>query len=481
MERHHVQRPGRAIATVHRPTRLRDALALLAEDPTRRPLAGGTDLLLDLARTDAGEAVDVVDLTAVAGLDSIDWVGPHIEIGASVTHADVVRHSRLRDDLPVLVQACAEIGSPQLRNRATLAGNLATASPANDSISALVALDASLRLVSLAPDGELRRREVAIEDFFRGVRRTALAPGELIEAILVPLPVAGTHGIWVKLGLRRAQAISVVHAGVVVTRDDDKVAQARIAVGSVAPTVVRAREAEAALAGRPLDSGTIAAAARAAADGIAPIDDLRATATYRREVVEALLVRALTAIVDDTVVDVPQETPTLGRGARPSLDAPERLDTEAMVSIRVDGEVVRRNESGTTLLEWLRAAGRTGTKEGCAEGECGACTVLLDGDAVMSCLVTAAQASGADVSTVEGLADGADPSAVQAGFVDAFAVQCGFCIPGFVVAASRLLEECPQPSDDQIRTGLSGNLCRCTGYYPMFDAVRDASERGGRS
>ena len=129
--------------------------------------------------------------------------------------------------------------------------------------------------------------------------------------------------------------------------------------------------------------------------------------------------------------------------------------------------------ASTVLLDWLRThAGASGVKEGCAEGECGACTVLLDGAAVMSCLVPAGRAHGAAVVTVEGLADTSGLHPVQQAFVDCHAVQCGFCTPGLLVAAASLLEEHPSPSRSQVEVGLSGNLCRCTGYRAIHDAVQ---------
>ncbi len=134
---------------------------------------------------------------------------------------------------------------------------------------------------------------------------------------------------------------------------------------------------------------------------------------------------------------------------------------------------------GESLLFTLREQlGLPGSKNACEQGECGSCSVLLDGKLVCACLVLAAQADGHEVATVEGLAENGELHRVQEAFVEAGAVQCGFCTPGLVVATAALLERIPQPSDDEIREALSGNLCRCTGYQKIFDAVRAAAGAG---
>ena len=133
---------------------------------------------------------------------------------------------------------------------------------------------------------------------------------------------------------------------------------------------------------------------------------------------------------------------------------------------------------GESLLHALRERlGLPGSKNACEQGECGSCSVLLDSVLVCACLVLAAQADGHEVTTVEGLASNGSLHPVQDAFVEAGAVQCGFCTPGLVVATADLLERSPNPSDDEIREALSGNLCRCTGYAKIFDAVRLAAER----
>lgn len=151
--------------------------------------------------------------------------------------------------------------------------------------------------------------------------------------------------------------------------------------------------------------------------------------------------------------------------------------SKLLVSTTVNGDAQQfLCDPGTTLLDALREEmGLTGSKEGCGSGDCGACTVVLDGQIVCSCLVLAAEAEGRQVSTIEGVAEGGTLHPVQQKFLERGALQCGFCTPGFIVASKALLDRNPSPSESEIRYWLAGNLCRCTGYDKIIRAVMDAA------
>jgi carbon-monoxide dehydrogenase medium subunit len=462
------------ISTYHRPATIADAMALLERDPIgSRIVAGGTDLMVELRRK-PGATTTLVDLGALgAELDFIAEDDERLTFGAATTHNTVIASQRCHAVALPLAQACAEIGAPQIRTRATLAGNLVTASPANDTISALVALDATVDVVG--PSGE---RRLSIADFCTGFRKTALAPGELVRAISIRKVANDRRGIFLKLGLRRAQAISVINVAVVLTFAGARVREARIALGCVAPTIARARDAEEALIGTSLDAPSRARAAALAAAGIAPIDDVRSSAAYRHDAVAALVARALERLADGTEASDWNADPVL-------LETPaatsRHIPYAGTIATTINGAAYRlENATHLPLLDALRdRAALTGAKEGCAEGECGACTVWLDGRAVMSCLVPAPQAHGAHVTTIEGLADGTALHPLQEAFVEHAAVQCGFCIPGMLMSGAKLLDERPGPSTADARAAISGNLCRCTGYRKILDAIEAAAAVGG--
>jgi carbon-monoxide dehydrogenase medium subunit len=453
----------------YQPTSLAAALDLLAQyGGSARIVAGGTDLIIE-AQRGIRPTSTLIDISAVHDLRYVRPDSEWITLGGLATHNDVLASPLCREGAVPLVQACVEVGAPQIRTRATVAGNLVTASPANDTITPLIALGADLVLAS-----RLGERVVRLQDFYPGFRRTALRPDELVREIRFHALGPEQRGSFVKLGLRRAQAISVINLAVVLSFDVDQVQRCRIALGCLAPTVVRARTAEAYLIGKQLTPAVCAEAARLACGDVQPIGDLRGSAGYRLSTLASLLTEMLERLASGgTAPDLVAASVLLDTGG----DLARQDVFQGVIETSINGR--RYQLAGAqhkTLLNMLREdAGLTGTKEGCAEGECGACTVWLNGQAVMSCLVLAPQAHNATVTTIEGLRQGEHLHPLQQAFVACGAVQCGFCIPGMLMAGAKLLEEHPTPDLAQVQTAISGNICRCTGYRKILDAMGSAA------
>ncbi|MEM7029393.1 MAG: FAD binding domain-containing protein [Chloroflexota bacterium] len=481
---HPIQKQGQHITRYETPASLQDALQVLAAlGAQARVIAGGTDLLLELERSVRPNIKTLIDITNIPNLDSISQEEDGtIHLGPLVTHNQVVASSLLVEQALPLAQACWEVGSPQLRNRATIAGNLITASPANDTISPLIALSATVTLASI--DGE---RIVPLSDFYEGFRQTVMQPHEILTRISFPGLSGSTRGIYAKLGLRRAQAISVVHLTLLLTQDSETITTARLTQGSVAPTIIDTPEFEQFLIGKQLHDQVITEAATIAAQTPTPIDDLRGTASYRTEMIKVMVKRMLVTLRDGQERSQWIQHPTMLRGkTNGHFDVVHPSQSTHQATARIEAMVNEHKQEATSvpvgrvLLDCLREDfGFTGTKEGCAEGECGACTVLLDGQAVMSCLVPAIQAHGRTITTVEGLQDTVKNQLhpIQQAFVEAGAAQCGYCIPGFLMSGANLLNEHPHPTEEQIAQAFSGNLCRCTGYYKIIEAVQQAAQQ----
>ncbi|MBX3004808.1 MAG: FAD binding domain-containing protein [Anaerolineales bacterium] len=456
-----------------------EALAALAEHgAAARIVAGATDLIVEFERGARKGVHTLIDVTRIPGLDAItqDEAG-RIHLGPLVTHNQCAASPLLRQAALPLAQAAYEVGAPQIRNRSTVAGNLITASPANDTIPALMALDATLVLRSSA--GE---RSVRLAEFYTGVRRTVMQPDEmLVDIHFAALNPASQRGAFMRMTLRRAQAISVINAAVVLSLDAGKVSAAAITLGAVAPTIIRAPEAEAALVGLALDETSIAQAAQLAAAAASPIGDIRSSADYRKEMVRVAVARLLEELAQSQQPQrIPEKPVLLAKPTSRLVDqSTGQLVKSGPIDVSINGkQYLFASGHEKTLLRLLREeALLTGTKEGCAEGECGACTVFMDGKAVMSCLVPAPRAHGATITTVEGLAapDGTLHPLQQA-FVDHAAVQCGYCTPGFLMSGAMLLDEQPQPTRQQAKEAVAGNLCRCTGYYKILDAIESAGK-----
>jgi len=459
-------------------------LNTLAEQGERaRIVAGGTDLILELERGVRKDIDTLIDITRIPNLDQITMDEDGIiHLGPLVTHNHCVASKLIRKHAHPLARAAWEVGAPQIRNRGTVAGNLITASPANDTITPLMALGASVTLQSTKGT-----RTIKLQDFYTGVRKTMMQPDEMLVGISFPAMTSTQRGTFIKLALRRAQAISIINVAVILDTSTtlsagievDTVREASITLGAVAPTIIHADAAEKYLTGKQLTDDVIEEAARLTMDASRPIDDIRGSAAYRREMVRVCTMRGLRSILNgEDQAGVPEEAVLLwGKKTTDNGQPTAHTSPSESIQTTINGKSYTfQSGHDKTLLRLLREEGElTGTKEGCAEGECGACTVFLDGKAVMACLVPAPRAHGAEIVTIEGLSANDKLHPVQDAFIQEGAVQCGYCTPGFIMSAAKLMEEKEHPTTNEIEQAITGNLCRCTGYYKIMQAIERAN------
>jgi CO/xanthine dehydrogenase FAD-binding subunit len=274
------------------PLALSDALTLLAADDAARPVAGGTDLVVAARQGRAPLPPSIVAIDRIAELDHRGVVDGALVLGALTSHEWIAGSGAVRAAWTALADASAIVGSPATRGTGTVGGNLMNASPAADTTGPLVVLDASVTL-RVAGGAE---RTIAVADLATGPGRTVAAGGELLTAVTVPRPADGSGSAYIRLEYRRAMEIAVVGAAALVTLGGDgRIAAARIALTAVAPTIVRAPAAEALLAGAAADAASFRAAGEAAAAEARPIDDVRASAEYRRAMLVVVVARTLAA------------------------------------------------------------------------------------------------------------------------------------------------------------------------------------------
>ena len=257
------------------------------DNENRRITAGYTDIVVAL-RNNKLACKPTIDITEIMDLKKIFKKDERIYIGGNVPLSDICHCQLIRRDYKVLVDAIETIGSPQIRNRATLAGNVQNASPSGDGILALVLLGASVILRSIKG-----QREITVEDFIIGVGRTDLKNQEFIEYIVLSNVYEGYTSYFEKVGLRSAMVISIASIGVLFKEEAGAVKDIRIVYGAVAPSVLRLKEAEDYLKGKYLEEKTLTEAGEIIGKAVSPIEDLRASAEYRRAVCKNLIMRLL--------------------------------------------------------------------------------------------------------------------------------------------------------------------------------------------
>ncbi len=252
-----------------------------------RLIAGGTDLLVSMKRKEMCPRY-LIDIKAIPELDYIRHNGEGLKIGALATMHDIESSPVIRERFPILADTAHQIGTPHIRNVGTVGGNLCHAAPSADMAPSLIGLEAKAKI-----NGTKGERVIALEEFFVAPGESALQDGEMLTEIQVPDPPPNTCGVYLKLPARTAIDIAVAGVAVIARLDSERIVDARIVLGAVAPTPIRARKAEEIIKGKAVENGIIEKAAKAAADEAEPISDIRGSAEYRREMVEVLTRRAI--------------------------------------------------------------------------------------------------------------------------------------------------------------------------------------------
>lgn len=271
------------------PTTVRRACATLESNRNARILAGGTDLLVDLKKKHINADV-VVSLDKIAGLKAHRFSAKKLTLGSMITISAVAESPAINDVFPVLARAAGKLGSLQIRNRATIGGNICTASPAGDTIGPLIAYDASIQVAG--PKGN---REEPLQSLIQGPGKTNLAKDEILTSIMLKTPAKNTGGSYTKWGTRNAMEIAIVSVTCLVTLDKGVCRSARIVLGAVGPTFIRCTEAEESLIGKEISEDTAQKAGKLAATASRPSarTGARASPGYRREIVSVLVKRGL--------------------------------------------------------------------------------------------------------------------------------------------------------------------------------------------
>jgi len=460
----------------HLAASVEDALQTLERWQGRaRLIAGGSDLVIDV-HEGRHTSECVVDTTRIPELDTIAEDGDWIVVGANVTFHNLWTSPVVDRYGHVLAEAAHQVAAWSIQNVGTLAGNVVTAQPAADGAMALVTLGAEAEVARL--DG---RRWVAVGSLYAGPGCSKLDPSrEMITRFRWRKPGPRQASAYERIAKREVLALPIACCGVdlQLTEDLEHVAWAHIALGPVADQPLRATCAEDYMRGARCEDAELAHAAELALSACTIRGSrLRASKEYRQRVIGVLIKRALTRAIE--AARSGRQLAVAGRltWERRWSNVQSRSAAEGRITFTLNGrETTVTVEAGTMLAHLLRdELGLTGTKIGCDEGECGACTVLVDGQPVVSCLFPAVKVHGRTVQTIEGLAQGDRLHPVQQAFINHDAIQCGYCTPGMVMAAVALLETVPDPTPEEVKEGIGNNLCRCTGYVKIVEAIQAAA------
>ncbi len=461
------------------PVTIEDAMALLNQHgQNARVLAGGTHLLTLLKMEREAPGV-IIDISHIAGLSGISQgAQAEVRIGPLVKIRTIFLDPLIKNRYPALAEACGSFGSTQIQAMASIGGNVCNASPASDTVPALMVYGAQVLL-----QGMTGTRRLSLPDFLLGPGKTALQKDELLVSIILPPPDDTAASAFYKVS-RVSADLAKANLAVYLVRKDNTIQECRIAFGSVAPTVMRLTAAEEYLQGKEISEEVLGEAGKLVARAISPIDDFRSSAWYRRQLAGVMIQDALRDLWEKALIHS-QASATFDHyelpAASPDGASPRYIPKGVRQKIEITVNGVKRQmwvTSKELLLNVLRDRLQlTGTKYGCGLGECSACTVEVDGKPMLSCLLLAASVNGKSITTIEGLQKPTgELDTLQEAFIDQAAFQCGYCTPGLIMTIKGLLNENPTPQEEEIRDYLKGNRCRCTGYMSIVRAVFAAVE-----
>ncbi len=440
----------------HRPESVEQALGLLSDHGDDGKLLAGGQSLVPMMNFRIARPAALIDILGLAELSYIrSDAGGSLRIGAATRQVTVERSPLVAAGWPLLTSALECVAHPQIRARGTIGGSLAHADPAAELPVAIAALDGILHVRSVR--GE---RAIGWREFFVAPLQTSIEPDELLVELELPAGSPRAGASFREYAVRHGDFALAGAAALAVAGDDGWCESVSLSLLAAGPAPVRWGAADG-IGGELTPALAHDCAERALRDAELS-DSAQLPASYRRRLLRGLAAEALL----HAAARAGEYAHSAHRGSR------ERL---MLVSLRVNGEPFEGElPPRLSLADLLRdRIGLTGTHLGCEHGICGACTVQVDGEPVRSCLMFAAQADGAEVTTVEALAtDETELHPLQRAFHEHHALQCGFCTPGFLMSIEPLLPDVPGMDDVQLRGMLAGNLCRCTGYQPIVEATR---------
>ncbi|MGC8544152.1 MAG: FAD binding domain-containing protein, partial [Vulcanisaeta sp.] len=432
-------------------------------------LAGGMSLMpmLKLRMTEVKYLIDVLGIN---DLRYIKVEGNYLRIGALVTHNDVAMNKAINERAKILSEAAWHIADIQVRNLGTIGGSLAHADPAANYYPALIALDAEVVIRGLS--GE---RVVKVSDLYKGPYITDLGPNELITEVRIPM--SGYRGVYEFFRRGGASFPSVIVA-VTYQEKDGTITSSRISIGAVYPEPVLVKDSLVGMGIKEVGAkvADIVNSVFSSIDS-KPLEDTHAPGDYKIRVARNLLTRALTNIANGITEQLTTPTRENIMEWKAAEEKVEYVGDLVRVRVNVNGQWIEDFvEPRLLLVDFLRRHGFREVRRGCDEGKCGACTVLVDGRAVKSCMVPVVRVSGHYVTTIRGLSKGMELHPIQRAFLEEYAMQCGYCTHGFMMVTYDYLTNVDPTANDEVLKLSVKNICRCTGYVNIIRAIKRASK-----